>query len=272
LTRSPATLQVLPAHRVAGDVGRQRDRAQHLELLGADLGGVEARRLLHGHHGEQLHEVVLHHVAGGAGGVVERPPAADADVLGHGDLHRVDVPAVPDRLEHRVGEAQRQDVLHGLLAEVVIDAEHVLRGEHVVDQVVELLGRLHVLAERLLHDHPAPAAGLVVGRHARAAHLLEHRGERRRGENAALPWMPWLSRIAFRHVESRSKAASSSKEPGTNWMLPDRRAHTSSRQGVRACCWAASLASASKSPCDQSRRAKPTTTKLGGRRPRLARS
>ena len=33
---------------------------------------------------------------------------------------------VPHRLEQRVGEAQRQDVLDRLLAQVVVDAEHVL--------------------------------------------------------------------------------------------------------------------------------------------------
>ena len=43
--------------------------------------------------------------------------------LGHGDLHVVDVAPVPDRLEQGVGEAERQDVLHRLLAQVVVDAE-----------------------------------------------------------------------------------------------------------------------------------------------------
>ncbi|MGX1327379.1 hypothetical protein AB7M56_001878 [Bradyrhizobium elkanii] len=33
----------------------------------------------------------------------------------------VDVVAIPDRLEHAVGEAQHQDVLDGFLAEIVID-------------------------------------------------------------------------------------------------------------------------------------------------------
>ena len=49
----------------------------------------------------QLEQVVLDHVAGGADAVVVAGPAADADVLGHGDLHVVDVVGVPDRLEQR---------------------------------------------------------------------------------------------------------------------------------------------------------------------------
>ena len=86
-------------------------------------------RLLHRGQRQQLQQVVLDHVAGRADAVVVPGPAADPDVLGHGDLHVVDVAAVPDRLVHLVGEAQRQDVLHRLLAEVVVDAEHRLRRE-----------------------------------------------------------------------------------------------------------------------------------------------
>src|SRR5947208_6605916 len=84
--------------------------------------------------------------------------------------------------------------------------------------------------------------------------------------------MPWVSRNSSRVWASWSKAASSSKEPGTNLMLPAVRAQTSSLQGVREYSWAACLASASKSPSPQSRRANPSTTKLGGSMPRLARS
>ena len=124
--------------------------------------------------------MVLQHVPGGAGGVVEAGPGADADVLGHGDLHRVDVLGVPQRLEQVVGEPQGEDVLDRLLAQVVVDPEDVLAGEDVVDQVVERLRRRQVVAERLLHHHPPPAAGLGVVRHAGAGELLEHHRERRR--------------------------------------------------------------------------------------------
>ncbi len=58
---------------------------------------VEGDRLLHGGQRQQLQQVVLDDVAGGADAVVVAGPAADADVLGHGDLHVVDVVGVPDR-------------------------------------------------------------------------------------------------------------------------------------------------------------------------------
>ena len=124
--------------------------------------------------------MVLQDVAGRAGLLVEAGAAPDADVLGHRDLHGVDVVGVPDRLEQRVGEPQRQQVLDRLLAEVVVDAEDVLRGEDRVDERVELLRRLEVVAERLLDDDPAPATGSGVVGHPGALHLLEHDRERRR--------------------------------------------------------------------------------------------
>jgi hypothetical protein len=65
--------------------------------------------------------VVLHHVAHGARLVVIGAAALDADGLGHGDLHVLDVARVPERLEERVGEADRHQVLDGLLPEIVVD-------------------------------------------------------------------------------------------------------------------------------------------------------
>ena len=67
----------------------------------AEALGVERRRLLHRDQRHQLEQVVLDDVARGADAVVVAGAAADADVLGHGDLHVVDVVGVPERLEHR---------------------------------------------------------------------------------------------------------------------------------------------------------------------------
>ena len=121
---------VLAAGGAGGQVLRQLDRREHLDLLPAQVVGVERDGLLHRGQRHQLQQVVLDDVAGGADAVVVAGPAADADVLGLGDLHVVDVVVVPDRLVQLVGEAQRQQVLHRLLAEVVVDPEHALGREH----------------------------------------------------------------------------------------------------------------------------------------------
>ena len=67
--------------------------------------------------------MVRHHVAQRAGRVVEPSPPLDRDRLCHGDLHVVDVVAVPDRLEQAVGEPHDHDVLDRLLAQIVVHAE-----------------------------------------------------------------------------------------------------------------------------------------------------
>ena len=110
------------------------------------------------------------HVAEGTGFLVEAAAHLDRERLRHVDLDVVDVVAVPDRLEHTVGEAQRQQVLHRLAADVVVDAEDPLLVEDRVDKIVERTGRGEVAAERLLHDHPRPVAQVLP------AQRLDHPG------------------------------------------------------------------------------------------------
>ena len=109
------------------------------------------------------------HVPDRAGLLVERPAAFDPDLLGHRDLHVVHVPPVPDGLEHPVGEPEGQDVLDGLLPQVVIDPEDLSLVEHAVQLPVQLPGGLEVPPERLLdHDLRAPVhPGLLEPLHDR---------------------------------------------------------------------------------------------------------
>ncbi len=102
---------------------RRHDRLEHLHLLVAQPVGLERGRRLDRQQRQQLEHVVLDQVAQRAGAFVIAGPALDPDVLRGGDLDVVDVVAVPDRLEQRVGEPQRQQVLDRLLAQVVIDPE-----------------------------------------------------------------------------------------------------------------------------------------------------
>ncbi len=83
---------------------------------------------------------------------------------------------VPDRVEQLVGEPQRQNVLHRLLAEVMIDPEDRFLGEHFVDHSVQLAGTLQIMAEGLLDHDAAPCAvhGLCK---SGLGQLLAYRGE-----------------------------------------------------------------------------------------------
>jgi len=87
---------VLGVHRDLSDLleGWLVDRVQDLDLLIAYFLGGEAHRGLHRHVAEQLEHVVLDQIAQCPGVVVVAGPAADADVLGGGDLHVIDVVAV----------------------------------------------------------------------------------------------------------------------------------------------------------------------------------
>ena len=167
-----AVAGVLAAHDV---VGLDRlHRPEDLELLVADRVRRERGRRLHRGERQHLHQVGDDHVAVGAGGLVELRAALEPERLGDVDLHVVDEVAVPDRLEETVGEAEGQDVLRGLLAQEVVDAEDLRLVEDLVHAGVELLGRLQVGAERLLHDDPRALDEVAL------LQLLEHRQRRLR--------------------------------------------------------------------------------------------
>jgi hypothetical protein len=108
-----------------------------------------------------------------AGGVVEAAAMADAELFVDGDLDMVDMIAIPDRLEHAVGEAQHQDVLDGFLAEVMIDPVDLLLVDEFQQLVVQRLGRSEVGSERLFDHQPPPRAVFPSAcRRGRAAWLI----------------------------------------------------------------------------------------------------
>ena len=112
--------------------------------------------------------------------LVERAAVLDADRLGHGDLHVVDVAAVPERLEDAVAEPEDQQVPDGLLAQVVVDAVDLRLAEDLADLAVQPDRRLEVVAERLLDDDPPPAAVVVLVVEPDPPELGDDLGERRR--------------------------------------------------------------------------------------------
>src|SRR3546814_12924668 len=76
-----------------------------------------------------------------AGIVVKARATFEPDRLGNGDLDMLDPARVPDRLEQRVAEAQREDVLYRLLAQIMVDAEGAVLGEDLGDGIVDLADR-----------------------------------------------------------------------------------------------------------------------------------
>ncbi len=171
---------VLSAHRIQDGDGW--NGLPHFQLLAPHTLGLKAHRRFHGHKAQQLHHVILHHVAQRTSLLVERSSAFDAQCFRRGDLHVVDVIAVPDGLKNSVGKAEDQNVLHGLFAEVVVDAEDLALVEDGVDLMVEFAGRVKIVTERFFNDDRCSAFFRL--RHALRAQVLDNAGEElgRRGE------------------------------------------------------------------------------------------
>jgi hypothetical protein len=81
-----------------------------------------------------------------------------------------------DGSKHSVREAQRKDVLHRLLPQVVVDAVDRGRPEHAFERRAEGLRASEVVSEWFLHHHPAPPVCSPV--QAGDRKLVADRGER----------------------------------------------------------------------------------------------
>ena len=120
--------------------------------------------------------MVLHDVAQRAVLVVVAAAALHADVLGDGDLHVIDVPAVPDGLEDRVAEPEHEEVLDRLLPEVVVDPVDLPLAEDLSQLVVERACAREVRAEGLLDDDAGEPAVALLGK-AGASQVRGDQGE-----------------------------------------------------------------------------------------------
>ena len=126
--------------------------------------------------------MVLDDVAQRARLLVEAAPVLDSQRLCDGDLHVVDVAPVPDGFEDGVREAQRQQVLHRLLPEVVVDPVDLGLVEDGVHAAVELERAVEVAPVGLLDHHSGELAARrrpvqVVGAEG-LDDLRERRGRR----------------------------------------------------------------------------------------------
>ena len=167
---------------------QRRHRVEDLLALDPERLWPQRGRRLHRDEAEHLEQMRDDHVAEGARFLIEAAPHLDRERLGDVDLDVVDVVAVPDRLEHAVGEAHRQQVLHRLATQVVVDPENPLLVEDRLQQRVQLARRGEVGAERLLGDHPRAGAEPELA--DRLDRLLERLRRQREVEEHARPPRP----------------------------------------------------------------------------------
>src|SRR6266567_541337 len=107
--------------------------------------------------------MVGNHIAQSARGVEVSATLFHAYSFCIGDLHVVNIAAVPDRLKDRVVKTKDQDILHCLFSEVVIDAIDLIFREDCFDLAVQGASRIVVVAKRFLNNHSPPAAILLTG-------------------------------------------------------------------------------------------------------------
>ena len=74
--------------------------------------------------------MVGHHVTQGASGIEVASTLLHADGFGICDLNVINVAAVPDGLEDGVIEAEHENVLHCLFAEVVVNPIDLVLRQH----------------------------------------------------------------------------------------------------------------------------------------------
>ena len=129
---------------------------------------------LHGGGRDHLHEVVDHDVAQRADRVVEVAAVLDPEALRHRDLDALEAVPVPDRLEHRVGEAEVEELLEAHLPQEVVDPVDLRLVEVLVELGGERPGGRQVVAERLLDDDRAWLGETGVGQ------ALDDRAEQER--------------------------------------------------------------------------------------------
>ena len=106
---------------------------QDLRLLVVHRNGAKRIRRLHRREADELHDVVGDHVTHRANIIEIAAASLDTHGFGIGDLHMIDEALVPDRLEDAVAEAEDQQVLHRLFAEVVIDAVNLILRKHALN-------------------------------------------------------------------------------------------------------------------------------------------
>ena len=99
--------------------------------------------------------MVLHDIAQGADLVVERSAVLDPEAFGHRDLDGFDVLTPPQRLQPRIGEAHVDDVLHRLLAQVVVDAQDLVFPQDRMQPIIEFARGLKARAEGLFYGDSA---------------------------------------------------------------------------------------------------------------------
>src|SRR5262249_32196409 len=99
-----------------------------------------------------LKQMVLHHIANRARLIVEGAATLDPEIFRHGNLHALDMVAVPERLQERIRKAEIANVMNRPLPEIMVDAENRRLLKSREQGPIELTGRGEICPEGFFDD------------------------------------------------------------------------------------------------------------------------
>ena len=99
--------------------------------------------------------MVLDHISQGADLVIIGGASPDSFCFTDGNLDMIDVFAIPDRLEHAIGEAQHHQILNRLFSQIMINAKDLRFIEHLCERRIDLFRGFKIVSDRLFYNHPA---------------------------------------------------------------------------------------------------------------------
>src|SRR5579885_1870232 len=106
--------------------------------------------------------MVLHHIADRSRLLIISAAALNTDIFCHRDLHMIDITPVPDRLKDAVSQAEDQDILHRLFAEIVVDAVDLFLAKDLAHLAIELFGRGEIVSKGFFDDDARPALAVSI--------------------------------------------------------------------------------------------------------------
>ena len=98
----------------------------------------------------------------------------DPKIFGNGDLNVFDGVPIPERFKNRIREAERQEILHRLFAEVMIDAVDLGFLDIAMQGRIQAAGRVKVAAEWFLEHDANPSMTFEQSRFVQPLHRIEH--------------------------------------------------------------------------------------------------
>ena len=168
--------------------------------------------------------MVLSHIAQRPGVVVVAGARTDAFRFGDRNLHVIHMLLVEQRLEDAVGEPQHEDVLDGLLAQVVIDSKDLRLVEQCCDFVVNSAGARQIVADRLLDDEARERRRLMRRDEPRPRELLHGRSEHLRRNCEVIDAIAGQSALVLDDIQPRAERCESLR-------VVERGAHEEQRLG-----------------------------------------